>query len=257
MTCMTPELPVLGCVLPTAGPTPAATPTAPPSAAPVPVVTTSPAPTVTVQVTQAPAVAVQAPALPVFLAPVEAPAPEVQAAPVLAAPVPRTVVTVAQAAPATAPLSGVVASSFSIVVFGVLGIALLLAFLSGLHRTHPHGATVNTHRTRLWSGLGVLALAAVVGGVGWYRLSGEPLLNRQIPFLASAGILVVLLSVLGGSLIIAEQLRGDQHRINDLEDAVRALTEALSPMVEQPPRGQQISATPDRGRSRAGAASST
>ena len=83
---------------------------------------------------------------------------------------------------------------------------------------------------------GVLAAAAVVGGVGWYRVSGEPLLNRQIPFLASAGIVVVLLSVLGGSLIIAEQLRGDQNRIGDLEDAVRALTEALAPTIEAPPR---------------------
>ena len=83
---------------------------------------------------------------------------------------------------------------------------------------------------------------------------GEPLLNRQIPFLASAGILVVLLSVLGGSLIIAEQLRGDQNRIGELEDAVRALTEAVSPMVEQPPR---VSRSNGRVRSRSVDASST
>ncbi len=95
---------------------------------------------------------------------------------------------------------------------------------------------MNPNRTRLYAGLGVLGLAAVVGGVGWYRLSGEPLLNRQIPFLASAGILVVLLSVLGGSLIVAEQLRGDQNRIADLEQAVRALTDALAPVIESPPR---------------------
>ena len=95
---------------------------------------------------------------------------------------------------------------------------------------------MTTHRTRLWTGLAVLAAAALVGGIGCYRVAGEPLLNRQIPFLASAGIVVVLLSVLGGSLIIAEQLRGDQHRMNDLEDAVRALTEALAPRIEEPAR---------------------
>ena len=99
---------------------------------------------------------------------------------------------------------------------------------------------MKTTRTRLWIGLGVLGAAAVVGGVGWYRISGEPLLNRQIPFLASAGILVVLLSVLGGALIVAEQLRGDQHRINELEDAVRALTEALSPIIERPARRPEL-----------------
>ena len=113
---------------------------------------------------------------------------------------------------------------------------------------------MNSTRTRLWVGLSVLGLAAVAGGVGWYRISGEPLLNRQIPFLASAGILVVLLSVLGGSLIISEQLRGDQTRINELENAVRDLTEALAPMVELPPRrSDEIS---DR-RARSGGARST
>ena len=91
-------------------------------------------------------------------------------------------------------------------------------------------------RTRLWAGLATIAAAAVVGGVGWYRISGEPLLNRQIPFLASAGIAVVVLAVLGGALIVAEQLRADQDRIGELEDAVRALTEALAPVVENPPR---------------------
>jgi hypothetical protein len=142
-------------------------------------------------------------------------------------------------------LSAVVASSFAFVVFGLLALPLLLGFLAGLRPTsvarintvgNTVGGRMNTSRTRLWVGLSVLAVAAIVGGVGWYRISGEPLLNRQVPFLASAGILVVLLSVLGGSLIISEQLRGDQGRIVELENAVRDLTEALAPMVELPPR---------------------
>jgi len=112
----------------------------------------------------------------------------------------------------------------------------------------------DSSRSRLWVGLGVLGLAAVVGGIGWYRVSGEPLLNRQVPFLASAGIVVVLLSVLGGSLIISEQLRGDQTRISELESAVRDLTEALAPRVELPPRrSDEISAK----RARSGGARST
>jgi hypothetical protein len=134
----------------------------------------------------------------------------------------------------TAPLSGVLAASFAVVVFGLIALTFLLLFLTSLHtRT---GGTVTTHRTRLWTGLAVLAAAALVGGIGCYRVAGEPLLNRQIPFLASAGIVVVLLSVLGGSLIIAEQLRSDQTRMSDLEEAVRSLTEALAPRIEEPPR---------------------
>ncbi|MDX6214828.1 MAG: hypothetical protein QOG99_412 [Frankiales bacterium] len=137
-------------------------------------------------------------------------------------------------------LPGIVASCFAFVVFGLLALPLLLGFLAGLR---PSGGQMNTSRTRLWVGLGVLLLAAVAGGIGWYRISGEPLLNRQLPFLASAGIVVVLLSVLGGSLIISEQLRGDQTRLVELENAVRDLTEALAPMVELPPRtGDEVSA---------------
>jgi len=148
-------------------------------------------------------------------------------------------------------LSAVVASSFAFVVVGLIALPLLLGFLAGLP---THGGTVHTSRTRTWVGLGVLGLAAVAGGIGWYRISGEPLLNRQVPFLASAGLVVVLLSVLGGSLIISEQLRGDQTRIRDLEDAVRDLTEALAPMVELPPRRpDEVSAR----RARSGGARST
>jgi hypothetical protein len=131
------------------------------------------------------------------------------------------------------PLSSVVPSAYAIVVFGVIAVALLVSFLSGLK---PTGGTMKATRTRLWAGLATIAAAALVGGIGWYRISGEPLLNRQIPFLASAGIAVVVLAVLGGALVVAEQLRADQDRIGDLEEAVRSLTEALAPIVESPAR---------------------
>jgi hypothetical protein len=242
--CTTPELPVVGCAVPGASASP--TPSAAPAPSPGPVVTTvAPAPA------QAPASGLQ----PVMVAPARGLAP-LAAVPALGAvpagtPAPGVVpapevqpARLAERRPvaaATTSLTGTVASSFALVVFGLLAVPLLLGFLAGLRPAAPApGGTVNSHRPRLWTGLGVLALAAVVGGVGWYRLSAEPLLNRQIPFLASAGILVVLLSVLGGSLIVAEQLRGDQHRMTDLEDAVRALTEALSPMVELPARRPEV-----------------
>jgi hypothetical protein len=137
----------------------------------------------------------------------------------------------------------------------VLAITFLTLFLTS-HHTRT-GGPVTTHRTRLWTGLAVLAAAALVGGIGSYRVAGEPLLNRQIPFLASAGIVVVLLSVLGGSLIIAEQLRSDQHRMTELEDAVRALTEALAPRIEEPARRPVVAALPKPSRARPRTAAET
>ena len=277
--CTTPELPGVGCLTPAPSPSPTMTPQPSDAVTPSPQTTQATTAAVVTVVRPVAPVAPAAPELPAGLSPLAPlgaptaplPAPAVAPAPAPVVPAVSSAVQtapVAQSQVAVAPLSGVVASSFALVAFGLLAIPLLLSFLAGLRPVivpsalpalHS-GGTVNTHRTRLWIGMGVLAAAAVVGGVGWYRLSGEPLLNRQIPFLASAGILVVLLSVLGGSLIIAEQLRGDQNRIGELEDAVRALTEALSPMVEQPARrtGEvAVTAPKSRARSRRADASST
>ncbi|MCW2543985.1 MAG: hypothetical protein JWM40_1537 [Frankiales bacterium] len=259
--CTTPELPVVGCPLPgpadTPSPTPAPAPTSEsgPTAEPTAEATAEPTAgeLVTVTTTDPP------PPGAVFVGGVLTASPTPDAAPPPAA---APVVDKAAAAPlvVASPLPGVVASSFAIVVFGLLAIPILLSFLAGLRpagSSPPYGGHVMRDRTRLWTGLGVLAAAAVVGGIGWYRVSGEPLLNRQIPFLASAGIVVVLLSVLGGSLIIAEQLRGDQNRIGDLEEAVRALTEALAPSIESPPRVEQpATEVLVRGRARSRRASS-
>ncbi|HUR13939.1 MAG TPA: hypothetical protein VM097_05560 [Mycobacteriales bacterium] len=176
--------------------------------------------------------------MPVDVTPVAPVLPVVEQPPAVSQPVPVLVPTATATATTSpvasgVPLTSVVPSSYAIVVFGLIGVALLVSFLSGLK---PSGGSMKATRTRLWAGLATIAAAAVVGGLGWYRISGEPLLNRQIPFLASAGIAVVVLAVLGGALVVAEQLRADQNRIGELEDAVRALTDALAPIVENPAR---------------------
>lgn len=91
-------------------------------------------------------------------------------------------------------------------------------------------------RWRLLAGVGAFVLAAVVGLVGWLKLSLEPHVNRQIPYLASAGMALVVLAAIGGSLLVAEQLRADDQRIADLEDAVERLASTLEPLIESSPR---------------------
>jgi hypothetical protein len=100
------------------------------------------------------------------------------------------------------------------------------------------GAPVNpTATNRLYLGLGALAVAALAGFIGWYQLSGNPNVNQQLPYLASAGVIVVIASAIGGALLVGDQLRGDDRRIEELEDAVRELAAALSPRIEAPARG--------------------
>jgi hypothetical protein len=91
-------------------------------------------------------------------------------------------------------------------------------------------------RARLLAGLACLALAAIVGLVGYLKLSLETDVNRQIPYMASAGMALVLLATIGGALLVGEQMRTDEQRIEELEAAVQQLASIVAPTVEAPPR---------------------
>ena len=96
--------------------------------------------------------------------------------------------------------------------------------------------TETTKRWRLVVGVACFAAAAVVGIVGYLKLSLEPSLNHQLPYLASAGMALVVLSVLGATLVIADQLRRDDLRVRDLAAAIERLADALAPDIERPAR---------------------
>ena len=136
---------------------------------------------------------------------------------------------------ATAISPAVVTGSYGIGFAAVVGFALILITLAT--RVHQGGTRMSdSHRTRLNLGIALLALAAIVGLVGYLKLSLEPDVNRQIPYLASAGMALVVLSAAGGALIVGEQLRADDRRIEELEVAVLALSSALTSSIEAPPR---------------------
>jgi uncharacterized membrane protein len=96
--------------------------------------------------------------------------------------------------------------------------------------------TVTTGRWRLFVGVACLVAAAIVGTVGYMKLSLEPSLNHQLPYLASAGMALVLLSAVGVSLIVTDQLRVDDLRMQELSAAIERLADALAPDVERPAR---------------------
>lgn len=100
-----------------------------------------------------------------------------------------------------------------------------------------------TRRWRLVVGLGCIAAAAVVGLVGYLKLSLEPSLNHQLPYLASAGMALILLSVFGASLVIADHLHRDDARMEELATAIQQLAAALSAGIERPARREPPSVT--------------
>jgi hypothetical protein len=89
---------------------------------------------------------------------------------------------------------------------------------------------------RMWLGLACILAAAIVGIVGYLKLSVEPQLNHQLPYLASAGMAVLVLVDTGGSFVVAAHVRADDERIAELEAAVVALAAALGPAIERPAR---------------------
>jgi hypothetical protein len=161
--------------------------------------------------------------------------------------------TVAGAPPASAPRratprvvalpagirSASVTGAYGIGFGGVVAVALLLIAFTTVTRSHllPGGTAMNPRRrARLIAGFGCLALAAIVGLVGYLKLSLEPDVNRQIPYLASAGMALVLLAAVGGAFIVGEQMRTDEQRIEELEAAVQQLASIVAPTVEAAPR---------------------
>jgi hypothetical protein len=84
--------------------------------------------------------------------------------------------------------------------------------------------------------LGLLALL-----IGWYGVSGEAIVAKQLPYIASGGLLGVALVVLGGRFMLIQDLRRDSNRLDRLETMVNELHAALLARPDAPGRGAYAS----------------
>ena len=71
-------------------------------------------------------------------------------------------------------------------------------------------------------GLGLLALFG-----GWWGASGTPIVAKQVPYLASYGVLAVVLIAIGNRIFLIDDLRRDSGRLDRLEDMVEELHAVL------------------------------
>jgi hypothetical protein len=78
-------------------------------------------------------------------------------------------------------------------------------------------------------GAGFLALA-----VGWYGVSGETVVEKQLPYLLSGGLAGIALVVFGSRLLLIEDLRRDSGRLDRLERMVAQLHSALLSRPDAP-----------------------
>jgi hypothetical protein len=72
--------------------------------------------------------------------------------------------------------------------------------------------------------------------IGWYGVSGEALVAKQLPFLASGGLLGIALVVLGARFLLIQDLRRDAGRLDRIETMVNELHAALLARPDAPGR---------------------
>lgn len=144
-----------------------------------------------------------------------------------------------------AVLGGLLASSFLLAAGAAFAAVLTFWAVTSktargdfLVRRGPDGR-IDMQRTSKWRtnmGIALLGLAAVVAFIGYAKISLETLVAAQVVYLASAGFAVVILASAGGALLVSEQLRADESRIHELEEALATLGQRLAPDVAEPPR---------------------
>lgn len=91
--------------------------------------------------------------------------------------------------------------------------------------------------------LGLLALF-----LGWYGASGTPIVAKQVPYLASDGILAVVLIAVGNRIFLINDLRRDSGRLDRLEEMVSELHAVLLARSDALPDAPAASSTRSTGK---------
>lgn len=94
--------------------------------------------------------------------------------------------------------------------------------------------------TRPMVGWVLAGLGLIVIIVGWYGISGQALVAKQLPYLISGGLGGVALVGVGAALIGTERMRADAARVERLEEMVAELRSVLLvyPGNAAPPAGR-------------------
>ncbi|MGZ4208484.1 MAG: hypothetical protein ACXVQ6_11380 [Actinomycetota bacterium] len=94
-------------------------------------------------------------------------------------------------------------------------------------------------RYRVGVAFGLIVAGIVVAIVGYLGVSKETEVAFQLPYFASAGVGALMLLGFGGVLLLNAQLETDGDRLEELEEAVRQLSNEVGRLVDEmtPRRG--------------------
>ncbi|HVX70837.1 MAG TPA: hypothetical protein VHA79_14225 [Mycobacteriales bacterium] len=80
---------------------------------------------------------------------------------------------------------------------------------------------------RPYLGWVLYAAAAIALFIGWWGVSGTALVAKQLPYIASAGLIGVVLITVGNRVFMTNDLRRDSGRLDRLEQMVAELHAVL------------------------------
>ncbi|HLW17042.1 MAG TPA: hypothetical protein VKV69_06785 [Actinomycetota bacterium] len=94
-------------------------------------------------------------------------------------------------------------------------------------------------RYRVATAFTLIAAGIVVAIIGYLGVSKETEVAFQLPYFASAGVGALMLLGFGGILLLNSQLETDSDRMEELEEAVRQLSNEVGKLVDElsPQRG--------------------
>jgi hypothetical protein len=76
-------------------------------------------------------------------------------------------------------------------------------------------------------GWALVVVGAVFIVIGWFGVSGEPDVARQLSYLASGGLGGVAAAIVGIGLVISEDLRSERKRLGRIESSILDVSEEL------------------------------
>ena len=89
------------------------------------------------------------------------------------------------------------------------------------------GLALLASRGRVLLGWGAIVASIVLLAVGWYGVSGTPLVARQLAYLVSGGIGGLLAGIVGVGLLVSGDVRRDRERLGRIEADLLELRELL------------------------------
>lgn len=85
---------------------------------------------------------------------------------------------------------------------------------------------------RLLLGWALVGLGALFLFIGWFGVSGEPDVARQMAYLVSGGLGGILCGVVGVGLLISNDVRKDRERLGRVEAAILEIRDMVAAQAD-------------------------